>query len=575
MKGMNTMKAVKTGIAGLLLAVLLAGAGLVASSPSTQPTSAAPIAMVGLNSSICITLAAAFGGLAGTDAISDCQGAGNQNGATTAGSLEHFVACLRGADFEHVGVHECLNRPGDPLVGKVTPKDLAGLDLDKNQFYTGQSLIVFAFVNDDTNVRFKTDFGQMTDTSLNTTVGTNYFCNTGDRSAVPPGDPDCDGNPATPGDGVVVAAVKVTKADGTGTGTVTAIQNGIGFPMTFTVTGTPQTITVKPLFGKDTIQTGATVPPKASDLTALPLPHTDCSFQASAAAVLGANNDAVKAVLVAAAQDNDGLPVVGALLQWNHPFVHSDGLSLIGQLPADPVPQGGVALAATPTIDTGPLGISFPQFVCGGSETGDLKEKVSFVTGLDGGGTIEREAFTNVVVHVVGPPSTVTLAADPPVVDCNGTNSSKVTATVSTAAGLPVADGVDVNFRVDVLGTANPLVTNSGKGAASTTVTPFASGNGATGVPVVVTAGDVQTSILVQCSGAVAGAAAPPPAPGAPGGGTAPAAGGGPTGTITGPDTGSGGAAGGQGALSWWPVLALAAGAVALTGVRFAVKRAD
>jgi len=268
----------------------------------------------------------AFGGLAATDAISDCSGAGRQSdaGGTAqgVGTLAHFVACLRGGDLNHDGVHICLNRqadpdtgrPADPPIGTVTPKDIAALDLDKNQISPGQQLLVFAFVNDDAGVRFKTDFGQISDTSGTTFFGKDYFCNTGNVDSTPRGDPDCDGDPATAGDGVVVARVTVSKADGTGTGTVTAIQEGVGFPMTFTVTGTPETITVKPLFGKDTIQTGATVPPLASDPTGVPLPHTDCSFQATAAAVLGANNDAVKAVLVAGAQDNDGTAGGGGLL---------------------------------------------------------------------------------------------------------------------------------------------------------------------------------------------------------------------------------------------------------------------
>ncbi len=583
-KGTNMLNALKTIVVGMVLAVVLAGAGLLASAPSPTPVGATPDAILGLNSSNCVALGIAFGGLEARSAVFDCLALGAQDQTD---SITSYVKCLRGQDVDHNGTHKCSSDP----VGKIVPGDFKALDLDKNQVYSGQRLIILAFVNSDVSVRFTTDLGQLSDTSFNSPIGKEYTCNTGASTPPPPGDPDCDGDPATVGDGVVAVALTVQKSDGTGTGHVTAIQNGVGIPMTFTVTGRPDTIEVKPLFGKDTIQTGATAPPPAfsgtaavgsPDVTNTQLLPTDCAFVATASGVLGANNQAEKAVLVVTAKDNDGVPVVGALLNWDHPFVHAnDATGTLGTPAQDPLPQGGVALQNTPTIDTGPLGVAFPQFVCGGKVPGELPLKVRFTNLLDGGAS-DVSTFVNVTVHVVGPPATIALAADPPTVVCDGKTASKVTVTAMTAAGVPVADGADAKFSVAVLGSANPLTANTSKGVASTMVTPLSAANtdaaGAKGVPVIVTVGDVQSSILVKCSDAAA--AAPPPAGGgapaggAAGGGAAPA-GGGQTGTIRGPDTGSG-FAGSAGALSWWPALALVGAALTLVGVnRFAFKREE
>jgi hypothetical protein len=589
---MNIMKALKTATVALVLAVVLGGSALVASLPSPQPAGATPAAMLGINSFNCIALGSAFGGLETTDAASDCLNIQQQFTADH-GSIAHFVSCLRGSNvlnFEFTPptlAHECvsaadLGRPDCPATevakcGPIIPKDLAPLDLDKNQVYYGQDLIVFAFVNDDSPVRFITDKGTLVDFKA-VQHGREWFCQTALENTIPSGDPDCDGTSATKGDGVVVGRVRILASDTTGTGTVTAIQEGVGYPMTFTVTGRPETISVTPLFGKDTIQTGATAPPKKSEVTTVAPRPTDCSFAATAAAVLGAIDNPVLAILVVKAKDNDGIDTVGTLLDWDHPFVAATSAPF-----KIPQPQGGVALPLTPTIDTGPLGVSFPQFVCGGKETGDMVLRVSFSNALDGL-SVPCESLTtchdalhvNVTVHVVGPTAKVALAADPPVVDCNGTATSKVTATLTTADGKPVANGVDVKFGVSVLGTANPIVGNSGGGTASTVVKPLSGANdvsspGPKGVPVIVTAGDVAASILVQCSGATVAPAGGGGA--APGGGTAPAASS--PGRISGPDTGSGGFAGSSGPLSWWPALGLAAAAFALLGVRFATKRSE
>ena len=88
-----------------------------------------------------------------------------------------------------------------------------------------------------------------------------------------------------------------------------------------------------------------------------------------------------------------------------------------------------------------------------------------------------------------------------------------------------------------------------------------------TGVPVIVTAGDIQTSALLQCSGAAGAPAAPAPSGGAAGAGR--------TGSIAGPDTGNGGyLARNDGGWTWLSVSLLAAFAL-VSGVGGAVALAS
>jgi len=556
------MNRLKTAAVLLVMTAVLGGAALTGAASDPQPAAAAPTAMLGLNGASCIALGSAFGGLTTTDAAANCLTIQKQSDPT--GSMQGFVKCLRGDDINQDGSQDCLTT--DELL-QVTPDDFKAMDLDRNQVHEGQYLYVFAFVQDDAPVRFITDKGEFTNFS-GTLIGQDLYCETGSVVPAPfTGDPDCDGSPATDGDGVVAARIRIDETVELGTGHVTAIQEGIGFPMEFTVVGKSETIKLVPLFGKDTIQTGATVP--SADVPPPAALDTDCAFGASLSAVLAAVGHESKTVVIAKALDNDGNEVVGALLTWGGSSMTSgSGVAATEtwSLKNDNSPHGGVSTPQTPTLDLGgSIGIGFPQFVCGGDEEGDLTLKVMFDSTLDP--TSDPVSYAKVTIHVVGPAANIALTADPAVIDCDGVNTSKVTANVTQADGKPVANGLDVNFAVKVLGNASPLKGDAGGGTASTTVTPLR-GAAQTGVPVVVSAGDVQASILVKCSGVVPPAAGGAPAGGSQGGAAAP----GRPGTISGPDTGTGVPAG-RGALSWWPVLGLAAAAAALLTARTALKR--
>jgi hypothetical protein len=172
--------------------------------------------------------------------------------------------------------------------------------------------------------------------------------------------------------------------------------------------------------------------------------------------------------------------------------------------------------------------------------------------------------FENIDFTILGPPDSVSsMVATPATVACDGTQSAELAVTVLDENGDNVANGWEVEFSIQVLGTANPLVATTTDGVAKSTITPLAAIG--TGAPVVITVGDLQTSFLVQCQ---AGSPQQPGGTSAPGTGT-----GRPGGAISGPDTGSGGMAGGRGELSVLPAVALFVAAMALAGARLGLRR--
>ena len=159
--------------------------------------------------------------------------------------------------------------------------------------------------------------------------------------------------------------------------------------------------------------------------------------------------------------------------------------------------------------------------------------------------------------------------ADPATIDCNGVNTSTVTAQVFDASANPGVAGREVRFDLQVLGTANPITaTTNPDGIATSVVTPLVQ-EGTTGVPVIITG---PLGIQIDGPGELPGGRRrghagrlPPPPP-------APPPGGQPGGSISGPDTGSGDAAG-RGSLPVWPAVALFVAAMGLAGARFGLKR--
>jgi hypothetical protein len=603
---------VKLALVGILVSAAFA---VGVPSSRTRPVQAEPISAISLNSGICLGLGIAFGGLDTLTAAEDCI-----TNKLAPDQMQEFVMCLRGHFVAETGTFQCqqpsgigLPADGDLVVDapiQIVPDDFAKLDpFDGNQFHPGQPSIIIAFVNDDFPVRFATNLGSFL-SAAGSDIGKDVECNAGGLGDV--FDADCDQNPATRGDGVVAIPLTISQdqldaaMDSTGKAAVyvDVVQESVSFPIQLTAVGIPKEITLTPLFGKSRIQTGATFPtPGTTPDVNEPPDSTDCNFAATTAGVLGAVNSAEKTVIVAKALDDFGNEVVGAFIEWNFTQYYPDNIvqgSPKGQItfPGNMAGQGAVALPQTPTLDTGSLGISFPQFVCGGRQPGVLDLYTSFFLTPDP--FASTTADETIQIEVVGPATDVSLTAEPPVIDCTGANTSTVKATFTNAAGDPVANGLDVNFEVLALGTANPLKADTTDGSASTTIAPFSGANGLTGdagpAGVVVRAWAngqidvndpfdddqdgviefregiedlangaprqswerIEASTLVQCSGG------PPPPGAANAAGGAAGAGSPATGRIRPPDTGSGGQEP-AGAASWWTLAALAgtAGAMA------------
>jgi hypothetical protein len=404
----------------------------------------------------------------------------------------------------------------------IVPGDFAGINLDGNQMSTtGGQLIVIAPVNDQGPVQFDTNGGGLFQNASQT-----YICTAEDS--------DCDDENTLEDDGVVVAFLTAGGAD-PGEYAVEATQESITWPVNFLITGEPHEVEFVIL--EPAIQTGIALGSGADD----------CPLATDAAGFLDALAQPVKTTVLARVLDDDGVQITGRFVVWT----------------TEQRRRANWATDLTPTLDLGTFGFGAPNILCGFTETGTVTVGIEALSPAREGEELTRAfntsgkgSFAEATFEVFGPPAAITLEAAPPTLNCDGFASSTVTATITDADGNPVVSGNEVSFSVLVLGTANPLITESADGGtASSVVTPLISSDA--GVPVTVSTHDLDASILISC---VPSSAAPPPdAGGAPG-----------TGTIRPPDTGSGGQA--PGGLSWMVLAALTGAGAALATASRAIR---
>lgn len=165
------------------------------------------------------------------------------------------------------------------------------------------------------------------------------------------------------------------------------------------------------------------------------------------------------------------------------------------------------ATGFTPTIDFGPLGIGAPEILCGTLSPGTTTIRARTVAvgpagPVPAGFPIDIAApdlRTSMGITVTGIPSSIGLSAEPSEIACDGAATSTVTAAVADANGAAVADGNRVHFDVFLFGVVTPINALTIGGSASALFRGLASFT--VGVPVGVTAGGVQSSILVRCVG--------------------------------------------------------------------------
>ncbi|MBF6601096.1 MAG: hypothetical protein IVW36_11360 [Dehalococcoidia bacterium] len=563
------MKRVLVAATALVLALAGALSGSLFSAPSAQ---ANPTNVITFNPTICLALAGA------TAAGLNCQQArqgtaldytttfGDQNLTTTADGLGNNNGVIEPGDF--TGVQTFSG-------GQIHQSD--------------GGLIIVAFVASDAPVTVKTTAGVFVENNAATVT-----CNSAPLAATGNGnDPDCGGGPsnlpAPYGEDHLVAfslACSLTSCPTLGKFYFTVEQDGIVFPVPFTVVGEPRTVKFFTL--EQAVQAGVPVNGALSAASAA----LACPFSASLSFVTKALGQAEKTVIVARAADISGTTITGAWFNWS---IDNNGTPTSATFPpavGGPTffgPEGIMAQPTTPTLDLGGFGLGAPNILCvpQGAAPGKVTVRATLgktVQGLavDPGsdpGAVNL-AYGDVSFNVVGQPANLALTASPASIACDGTATATVSAAITDAAGTPALSGTEVHFSSPIVATANPLdTTTNDKGLATSVISPLAGTKSGVPVTVSVYAGGVlqpnlTQQILVQCSGA-----APPPGGGPAGapGGTPP--GGSPAGVstgprgITGPNTGTGPLpASGSGSLSWWPALALVAGALLLGGSRLALR---
>jgi hypothetical protein len=396
-------------------------------------------------------------------------------------------------------------------------QDFAPIDLDGNQLHSedGQ-LFILAFVTDDSPVTFKTSAGMFDRTSLWGDEGVQWVCDHGDE--------DCDGD-GLRGDGVVVAwlwscedgnpaASTCSEKSQPGRETIDVEQDGRTMSLDFTVVGEPHALEL--VVVEKTIQTG--------------LDAEDCPLETTAEGFAAAVGLPEKTMILARALDREDTAVTGAFISWKTNARH----------------EGIMASGLTPTLDLDDLGAGTANVLCGTDKPGSVTVTGAIVplgAYLDGSLCYEGPACPLqldpmaessdewVEFTVLGPPASLELAAEPSRFVCDSTASSAVSAIVTDAEGSLVANGNEVRFDVRALGIATPITTRTIDGMAVSTITPLSAS--LQGVPVVVTVGNLQGSVLISCQEA----ASPEPPPHLP----SPATPSPPSGRIMPPATGSGG----------------------------------
>jgi hypothetical protein len=517
-------------LAGLAAVVALA-AGLIAGA-STQPQAAQADALRAfmIPKSVCIAL---FTGALG-DAAIGC--------IDDPGQLE--------ASFEGEGDTFYANNIGD-ADGELEPEDLEGIaTFGGNQLHDEDGFaFIIVFVDDQAPVRFRLDSdGPAIRRPGNATAlnDNEWICTSEDTDCNGVDDPDDD-------NGLVVIGL-CSGPDALGCNGAQTAERGehrleidqeqVPVDIDFTVVGEPDEISLTVF--ETTINAGVDDVDGDGDVYG----SDECPLAASVAGFTAALNRGEKTVVIGRVLDSDGQGITSAWIAWD-----TDDHE-IGDF---------TGTRETPTLNLGSFGFGAPQILCGTEHGGTLELQARIATGPGAAPELDRAADTTIdttfEVTVIGRPATLELAVTPATMTCDGVATAEVAATVKDEDGTLLANGQSVDWSVQVLGTLSPFTSTTTDGVAKTTVTPLAGTN--VGVPVLATAGDVQASILVNCGPS---AGAPPPAPG---GGTTPPPGGGQGGTITGPDTGSGGYLSREGGgLPMWPALPVLALLAAMIAAR-------
>jgi adhesin/invasin len=490
------------GLMALALFIGVAGTSLRAGSAQADPTD-----VIAFNPDVCASVVVAdlidqtdsssttsdnTVANATKEATADCYGAGL---AANPAILNRLALILDGDGLQDLSVG-AVSTVGNTAVatdpvGNVDDPDTYSVLVDYSAAQLGatgtavpggQALWVLTMVTNDAAVHLDAEEGVWLSTSP-APYASQTDCNAAVASWFGGVEADCDGSSATVGDGVVVDMLfgDTSGADVGDTATITADQAGEFADMDVTVVGAPDDITLKAT--KETLQQDAA--------------DADCDLLAFTTAIAKPQI----AGLLAEVVDEDGTALTGIHVDWDS----SDDDVVHFALVQNGVDEGDEILGTVSLSSNGQ--ISAPNLGCAGDTgTSTIDATVmTFSTTVVPPALVDTNIDDEIDLTVVGAPASMTLAANPTTIACNGTNSSEVSATVLDSAGNPVVAGNKVRFEVVALGTANPIVaTTDDKGVAKSTITPL---SGVTaGVTVLVSIVDddtIEQNILVSCTPAV------------------------------------------------------------------------
>ena len=302
-----------------------------------------------------------------------------------------------------------------------------------------------------------------------------------------------------------------------GPGRVTVSQGEKQAALDFTVVGEPDTIKIDTF--KSTISNGIKdirtqapdrSPPdlKLSGPDECPLPVTLQGFQDA----LGRPD---KTVLIGRIYDSTGQQITQGWVSWTgHGRQSRAGRGRKPIIPIGPIAQFGAPI--TPTVEpwllrlrraAGALRYAGHRHRDRQGDDHQVRERHHVRPACRSDGA-HADSFT-LDFNVTSQVASVSATADPAVIDCNGTNSAKVSAAVVNAEGQPMPTVRASKFDVVALGTANPIISKTGGGVATTVVTPMSPTDELRGVTVNIktipsnTSAEVhETSVRVDCSGA-------------------------------------------------------------------------
>lgn len=366
-------------------------------SPTPDGGEGGVSSVTAINSAVCVTGAIQFAKLTAIQAIKFCGNLSEQD--STLEGAQDFIRCLRGQDLNGDGRIECQQGfdPDGPLyvpgILAATNTDFAIIDRDANQLRFGQQSHILAFVDGDRPVTFTTEAGEII--GVNGTIhGATYVCD----AYIPgiTGDPDCDGDAATQGDGLVSVSVVVEDAAYRGFVRVTASQFGSSGQTRLDVTGPAASIAVSYEHAKTTIQSGAT------ECAGVTTSGGVAIFDEEAALENGIDEPTRTLVLIRVL-DDAGVELTGALTRWDQPY---------GPESASSSPYAGLLFSQVGTFTLGDFGFGWPMLVCSKGETGDFVSNGRLDNVLDPFANTSAAATIEVTVATVLPTPTPAPLAD-------------------------------------------------------------------------------------------------------------------------------------------------------------------